>query len=377
MYSFPNLEPVRCSVSGSTKDIIPQIDKAIGGKRPPLLKAPFLDLLVESYFSIQSFCVLTKEGLISSAAAILRIALEQISIIKLLVKYPLARKSFEGLKYMKYRYKASDSINKETYLRSIKKLTNEKRINQFFDYGWYKYANCKDPSFKSICNAAGTSHVYEMVDTFLNQFSHGQQSIFQFRRAKPHLDMLFISSMLDHLFQLFTFLVGSTVKEFSEEVVTKEMSELFSLIRSLIFDIKTRVAESRLKTQVLERKEINYDIKTFKEVAFNSTEFLDLAKDHRVLYFHTQAYIRAARCTILLSIIKNNKDYAIEDFNDFKLLNLIGKYTFPILAYEKQDVLPMKPLFKIIDSIDDNFTFDKHPQEYGFVYSINTLLSLL
>ena len=360
-----------------SKDIIPQIDKAIGGKRPPLLKAPFLDLLVESYFSIQAFCVLVKEGLISSSAAILRVMLEQVSIIKILSENPLARKSFEGLKLLKYRYKGSDLKNREIILNSVKKLTNKKRINQFFDYGWYKFANCKDASFKSICEVAGTSKVYEMVDIFLNQFSHGQQSIFQFRRAKPGLDMLFISSMIDHLFQLFTLLVGSTVKEFGEVVVPKEMIQSFDLIRSLIFDIKTRISESRLKTLILSKKEINYSIASFKEVAFNSADFLDLAKDHRILYFQTQAYIRAARCAIIISVLNNNKDYTVEDFKDLKLANLIGKYQLPFSSYNQTDVLPLESLLKMIDSIDDDFTFAGHPLEYDFTYSINTLLSLL
>ena len=88
-----------------SKSVTKDFDEVFKKEKPLSIETPFIDLQVESYFSIQAFCVLMKEGLVSSACAILRIIIEQASIVSLLTKHEKARDLFYKIRQEKIKYR--------------------------------------------------------------------------------------------------------------------------------------------------------------------------------------------------------------------------------------------------------------------------------
>lgn len=362
-----------------SRNVIADIDKQYKSEKPKFEEIPYIDLMVESYFSIQSFCVLIKEGLISSASAILRIVLEQVSIVFLLSRNETAKKAFEEIKIEKQKYYSSDDAGKaiiEADLLQNKNIKSHK-IKQYFDYGWYKEAGCKGMNLKSICEAANTSAVYDMVDVLLNEFAHGQRSIFQFHRQNNGVDKWFITSLHLYLLQLFFALVSATVHEYGESVFSKENHNLITMTQALHFDIRSRMSERKLIDDLKKDDLSSYNTEHFLELIYQTMLLLDKAKDTREKYLLSQAYIRLVKQVITLDVYVKNRSKKPYDIDPINIGKLFEDYKPDLSGYHSNFVIPLDRLVEMLDMVDDDWGLGDNDIDYAFTHCVTNLLEVL
>ena len=363
-----------------SKNIIASIDTKLKEKNVKTIEAPYVDLMVESYFSIQAFCVLMKEGLISSATAIVRIILEQVSICYLLSKNKTAKEEFIRIKQEQNKYYLANDSEKEAIEKHICSVNgiNEHKIKQYFDYGWYKSAGCKTMNLKSICEASHTKHIYDMVDVVINGFVHGQRSIYQFHRLNNGLDFRFLNNLFRYLFDLFFFLVSATVEEYGENVIGDGNKKIYSMVKALYMDIKARQAEEDLLNRIKSKEKLDDDLNQYYELICNVLFMLDKASDKREKYLLSQAYVRLNRQVISISVLKAvNKSDCCDVIEPLTLVSLFERYKSVFDEYHANLVIPLPKLLEMIDIIDDDWGLGENDIDYAFTFSINSLLEAI
>ena len=362
-----------------SKNIIASIDTKLQEKNVKAIEAPYVDLMVESYFSIQAFCVLMKEGLVSSATAIIRIILEQVSICYLLSKNKTAKEEFIRIKQEQNRYYLASDSEKETIKNQICSNNDikEHKLKQYFDYGWYKIAGCKAMNLKSICEASHTKHIYDMVDVVINGFVHGQRSIYQFRRQNNGLDYRFLNNLYRYLFDLFFFLVSATVAEYDENAIGDDNKKIYSMVKALYMDIKARQAEEDLLNRIKSKERISDDLNQYYELIYNILFMLGKADDKREKYLLSQAYIRLSKQVIVISILMAVNKTDSYDIDTLETVPLYVKYKDIFDKYNANLVIPLPKLLEMIDIADDDWGLGEHDIDYAFTFSINTLLETI
>lgn len=362
-----------------SRNVIADIDKQYKAAKPKFEEIPYIDLMVESYFSIQSFCVLVKEGLISSASAILRIVLEQVSIVSLLSKNENAKRTFEEIKLEKQKYYSSDASGKviiEADLLQTKNIKKHK-IKQYFDYGWYKEAGCKEMNLKSICEAANTSAVYDMVDVLLNEFAHGQRSIFQFHRQNNGVDKWFITSLHLYLLQLFFVLISATVHEYGESVFSKENHDSIDMIQALHFDIRSRMSERKLVDDLKKDDLSAYNTEHYLELIYQTMLMLDKVKDTREKYLLSQAYVRLVKQVITLDVYIKHRSKKAYDIDPINIKKLFEEYQPDLSGYHSNFVISLDRLVEMLDIVDDDWGLGDNDIDYAFTHCVTDLLEVL
>lgn len=371
------LNEARNLVLDFSKNVIPDIDKKINERKPKQIEAPYYDLIVESFFSIQSFCILTKEGLISSASAIERIILEQVSISFLLSKNPEAKERFLQIKQDMVPYfiaNKENKKNKECEIREKYKL-GKVNLNNFSDYGWCITLGCKSMNLESICEKAGTSQIYETVKVFLHGFAHGQRSIHQFYRRRNGVDSIFITNLHLDLFQLFYKLLDTTVTEFGDDVISKENDDRFKMVESLVFDIKARLTENMFKQSLAKKDLRDFDARKFYVVFASIAELLNEYQDPREKYLLSQAYMRLAKLIIATVIIRGNDKLLVEKSDALCMSKLFKAYKPDISKLDSN--ISIDNLLEIMDRVDDDWSFNDDNIDYITAYCINDLIETL
>lgn len=362
-----------------SKSIIANIDTKLKEKNVKAIETPYVDLMVESYFSVQAFCVLMKEGLVSSATAIIRIILEQVSICYLLSKNKTAKEEFIRIKQEQNKYYLASDSEKDAIKNQICSSNGikEHKLKQYFDYGWYKTAGCKAMNLKSICEASRTKHIYDMVDVVINGFVHGQRSVYQFRRQNNGLDYRFLSNLYRYLFDLFFFLVSASVEEYGENVIGDGNKKIYSMVKALYMDIKARQAEEDLLSRIKSKERIGDDINQYYEFIYNILFMLDKADDKREKYLLSQAYLRLSKQVIVISsLIAANKTDSY-DIDTLETVPLYKKYKDVFDRYNANLVIPLPKLLEMVDIADDDWGLGEHDIDYAFTFSINTLLETI
>ena len=155
--------------------------------------APVIDLMVESFLTVYSFCILMFEGLISNASAILRILVEQVSSIVVVSKNPDVMSNYIAFYNKKKNYYGSTGDEHTKYRDKLIKEcghSNEYDIKNYLDYGWIRILN-KDKTQRSSTIIIKEAHLEEMIldiNEHLNAFAHGKRSIFDYAHKKDLVD---------------------------------------------------------------------------------------------------------------------------------------------------------------------------------------------
>lgn len=360
-----------------SKSIIADIDKILKERKPHSDETPYYDLIAESFFSIQSFCLLVKEGLISSACAILRIILEQASISYLLSKNPDAKTRFLQIKKDMIPYLVAnkeDKSKEESQIRQKYSL-NRLNIHNFFDYGFCVTLGCKSMNLKSICEKANTSKIYDMTTEFLHGFAHGQRSIHQFYRRRNGIDRIFINHLHLYLFQLFYKLLETVTTEFGECVVSKENNERFNMIECLVFDIRTRLSEDIFYQSIYKNDLNEHNVNDLYKIFVAVSRLLNFHKDQREKYLFSQSYMRLAKLIIANVLIKSSDELLVEKSNVLSMTELFKKYK-PLEIKEKH-LIDFYRLLEMMDAVNDDWSFNDDDIDYKVAYSINILIKTL
>lgn len=361
-----------------SKSIIADIDRILKERKPNSNETPYYDLIAESFFSVQSFCLLVKEGLISSACAILRVILEQVSISYLLSKNKDAKNLFLQIKNDMVSYLVADKNDQKIEGQKIRQkynLSDRLNIHNFFDYGFCISLGCKSMNLKSICEKAETTHVYDMTTEFLHGFAHGQRSIHQFYRRRNGVDRIFINDLHLDLFQLFYKLLDTVTTEFGESVINKENNDRYNMIECLVFDIRTRLAEDIFYQSINKGDLSEYNVNDLYEIFGASSRLLNLHEDQREKYLLSQSYMRLAKLTISTILIKSRKELLVDKSSILLMTKMFKKYK-PLAANYKY-LIDFDKLLEMMDSVNDDWAFNDEENDYMVAYSINNLIGLL
>lgn len=366
-----------------SKQAIPIIDSKIKKQKPLPLEYDFLDLFAESFFSIQSFCILMQEGLVSAAAAIVRIALEQISIISILSAYPKAKDAFFSVKKERNEYYTSDKNYQSDFKQKIneEKSVDTRKIKQYFDYGWCDMPNGKKAtSLKEICLIAETSEIYEMVDDFINSFSHGQLSIYRFRRISKDLSDAFVNSLFYCAGVLFFKLLGVFSRECdSKALFTEGNKAKHDLAYSVFAKLSAETNKSAVVAFAKEgTNKKGTNVKRLYQIIVKLVGMLDETSSLAEKYFLSQSYIMFSRQLIIV-ILKKLFTERFLFCDNFSLKNYADyfKNTTIEKEYGQTAALNIKDLFATIDSIDDRWVISNEEIDYYFTFSLNSLLTIL
>lgn len=358
-----------------SRKIISGIDKKIKERNPKSKEAPYYDLIAESFFSIQSFCVLINEGLVSSASAIERIILEQVSISYLLSKNEGAKKMFFEIKQDMIPYLVADKKDKKIEEEKIRTKYDLGKVNiqTFFDYGWIKTLGAKSIDLKSVCEKAGTTKIYEVTKEFLHSFAHGQRSIHQFYRRRNGVDRIFIRDLHCYMFELFYKLLDTITTEFGDDVITKENDETFTMIEAAVFDIRSRLSEELFFYRLADNNLSDFNPSDFYEMVFAIASILNITFENRRRLLLSQSYMRLAKIAIASAIIKGEKELLVEKNKALSMKELFKKYN-PKLSEEFKNLINLDRLLEIMDVVDDDWSFNDDEIDFHVAYCINMLI---
>ena len=130
----------------------------------------------EAFNSIRSFCVLLGNGVnITQSCAVLRMAIEETAIIRILEKYPQLIDSY--VEHFKFRFSIMHEKNQRDKIieHYENKIDKRSRALDYLDYGWIEEVS-KDYGFHSLVKIAGMDDeeykIYPWIDT-LNMWIHG------------------------------------------------------------------------------------------------------------------------------------------------------------------------------------------------------------
>ena len=367
-------------VNSFTNRIIEIIDSKLKETKPEIIEYEYIDLFVETFFSIKSFCVLMKEGLISSASAIIRIALEQSSIISLVSKSDTNKKAFLKIKKERNDYYCSGEDFQKQYEDTIKAKYRLKsiRIKQFFDYGWYEINGKPAMSLEPICQAAGFSEAYKLVDDIINSFAHGQISIFRLSRKRNGTDLSFVDRLFEIIGRIFFKMASILYRDYGSGYFNEADIKTIDMVYAISSDLTSRLFEKdliasinngTLKAEPIINNSISLNGLLLK---YNSTN------DVREKYLLSQTYIRYYKqivSAIACSIYEPINDSKIESIS---LGPIFGKHPLDsdlLSAYHLKAPIAMEDLINFLDSRNESWILSTDENSYLFCAQI--LLNLL
>lgn len=226
----------------------------------PQVYEPAIDMMIEAFLSLRSFCLLMQDGLISNASAILRVAIEQISSVYVFSTNPKALTSFLGFNKLKKDYYKSEGDEHKALKAQIAKACNyhsEQAIKEYLDYGWIKCVIDNVDNKRGATLIRETANFEEMsndIEDYLNSFAHGQSSMFPYFRAKKG-DKL-VSRIIMMSGKLFLALCYSKQELLVNSDITEDkFFDMYVNAKILYLDLNARATEEN----------INYIIKTTKK----------------------------------------------------------------------------------------------------------------
>lgn len=358
---------------------INSLDKKLKIIKPELIEYEFIDLVAEAIFSIRSFCLLMEDGLVSNASAIMRVIIEQITIVSLASSSVEKKEAFLRMKKERNMYYSSGEEYKKTYQTIIAKEKNIKRkVKQYFDYGWYEQNNKPVLDLKSMCEAAGFTEAYNLIEELLNSFSHGQVSIFRFKRNKSNLDKVYVSNLFHLLgvmfFKLCRILMDEYDDDFFEEADIKTIDMAFAISCNLdsYYYESTLIAGINSKELIhIKNLQPNIDLLNGLLRRFNKSNNINER------YLLSQTYLRYFKY-IFAAVVRSKhyvqNDYTIDSLAMKEVLLKCKPQTI-IDEYKRKTNKDINELANFIDSKDDFWCFSS--SDNNILMNIDILLKIL
>lgn len=367
-------------INSFTGRLIEIIDDKLKSTRPDIIEYEYIDLLVEAFFSIKSFCVLMKEGLISSASAITRNAIEQSAIVFLVSNNEKTKESFLRIKKERNAYYTSDEVFKKQYEDNVKKEYGLKqiKIKQFFDYGWYVKDGKPTMKLKPICVAADFSEAYDLVESVINGFAHGQISVFRLSRRNDGTDASFVDRLFEIIGRVFFRVVGILYRDFGDGYFNESDTKTIDMIYAISSDLTSRLFEKDVLDSInggaFKTKSIIKNSKSLNRLLlkYNSTN------DIREKYLLSQAYIRYYKqivAAIVCSIYKSTNDSKIESITIRRIIERHPLDKSLLSAYDSEAPINLNCLIDFLDSRNEHWLISA--DENIFLACAQALLNLL
>ncbi len=349
-----------------SKKAIEIIDKGNKRKRPQLIEYEYIDLVAEAFFTVQSFCVLMGEGLVSNASAVLRIALEQASIITLVSSNNSYKDAFLEMKREKNKYYSLSEEEQKEYRKSIKKQFGSDKVKQYFDYGWCKKNDKPAFELKTVCEFADLSDAHTLVEDVINSFAHGQISFYRLVRQNNGVDVTFINHLFSTIGFIFFRMVNVLPREYGKDVLSRSDKAEIDKAYALFSDFTSRFfEESTLKA--INEKEVRI-ISFFRNVHSLNQLLIkyDESIDYREQYFLSQAYIHYYRQIVAGYICHYYQTDETINLESISLRNIFAIFKpEPILQeFKKESSVDVNELLEYLDTRGNDWILSNEDQKY-------------
>ena len=328
--------------------------------------SPAMDLMVEAFLSIRSFCLLMFDGLISNASAILRILIEQVAAITVIARNTKAMSEYLKFQTIKKQYFGSDGEEHEKireYLinESGNKYKSESALKDYLDYGWIRVLN-NDKSKRGDRLIIKEAHLEEMIADIneqLNAFAHGQRSMFEFIRHKDLADK-HVSRIIMIAGKLFLFLCNAKRELLiNEDMPTDKHFKYYLNAKILFLDLNARSVNASIvdvakMTNNLDRN-IVYSLSTLDHMRglMYQSEL-----NYVQVNFVARAYVFNLINFMFMICYKlfNQKGDFLNGVNTFQdLINKVGIEKIDQYYKNPNSCIPLDRLIEMIDLIDDNW----------------------
>lgn len=329
--------------------------------------APLMDLLVESFLTVRSFCVLMFEGLISNASAILRILIEQVAAVTVLASKQNLIPEFLKFQNWKAKYYGStgeekDKIREYLFKESGYKKRKENPLKDFLDYGWIKalYKESNERGDKLIIKEAHLEETVVDIEEQLNAFAHGQRSIFQFVKHKDFADR-HISRITMVAGKLFLFLCHAKHELLENYPMSKDKHFHLYLDAKILFcDLNSRATNTNINQIIKSTNNLDRDI-------YNAIATLDHVRG--LMYSSELNYVEVnvlARAYILdlinlmymccFKMYSSEKNDYLDNVNCFsKLIDKVSFQKVDDLYNSIPHSIPLDKLIEMVNAIDDKW----------------------
>lgn len=136
------------------------------------------NLYLEGFKSLKAFCILIGNCLISQSHAVLRMAVENVSAVKILEEHPELLEEY--IEHLKFRFQIKDSkAQRKKIIEHYKEKISlgPRNALDYLDYGWISTISYKnDFGYHSFLKTAGLdkepNDIYQWIDT-INMWVHG------------------------------------------------------------------------------------------------------------------------------------------------------------------------------------------------------------
>ena len=231
---------------------------------------------------------------------------------------------------------------------------------------------------KPICEATDFSEAYDLIESIINSFSHGQISIFRLSRRNNNADLLFIDRLFEIISRIFFRMISILCRDFNDGGFNEDDKKTVDMIYSISSDLTSRLSEK----DTLES--INNGTIKAKPIIKNSISLnslllkCNLTDDIREKYLLSQAYMRHYKqivAAIVCSIYHSANNLEIEStclkhiFKRFPLDNSL------LSTYKSKASVDFDVLIDFVDSRNELWVFS--PNDSIYTSCAQILLNLL
>ena len=344
-----------------SKNMIDSLDRKIRIVKPKIIEYEFIDILAESIFSVRSFCLLMKDGLISSASAIMRIIIEQVAIVTAASLDSKTREAFLTVKQEKNDYlSGNDDFKKEFRNKIALEKGVIRKIKQYFDYGFCEKDGKTILELEQLCEITGLKEAYFVIDDIINSFSHGQISFFKFTRSNKEVAQKYISNLFRLLGLAFFRLTNLLIKEYGKDVFTEDDIRTIDMAFAISCNLDSYFLYDTLlasinSSNLLIVKEIPNNIATLNALLrkYNNSSNL------KELYLLSQTYIRFLKQVFAGAVRSRylpNDQIVIDSLNMKEILAKCCPITI-IDEYKNKTGQDIYELANYVDSRDECWMF--------------------
>lgn len=323
--------------------------------------APAMNLLVEAFLSVRSFCILMFEGLISNASAILRILIEQVSILNIICHDEKAMGEYLKFQGWKKRYYGSTGKDRQEGFEFLSNQCGKKTnnaIKNFLDYGWIRITN-PDKSNGGKTSIIKKAHLEETlvdIEEQLNGFAHGQKSIFEFHRNESLTDK-YVSRIVMIAGKLFIFLVyDKQVLLKDEQLSNDKYFDTYIEARIMFLDLNARAINERIIDYIKQSNNLDNTIKVaaggiqhMRGLIYSSE--ISLAQSNFVAKSYVLELINAT-VMVLYKLYSNERSDLFKEYKSLK--NLICSIGGNTIKEQYNSVAHTLSFETLIDEIDKN-----------------------
>ena len=360
-----NIDIISRLLIGFCDKQLERFDIALNEKKIDRKYTDYMNLLADSFLTIDSFAILFQNGLISNASVILRVAIEQISTAYVLSQNEEALNEFLRIRNLKRQFLSTSDENKKRELakniceqEGLPRGTEKnkyKELIRFFDYGWSRVIDDKTWNRDKVIKLAHLDDFIIDIEYLFNPFAHGQYSFFEFIRVdddRKYSNRIFLIGCI-----LFFKICGASVAFFKDTKVVEAENDIYFDIRTLTYEIMGDLMIEEFPNRIKQSDNLfnlllqyENDINYMVNIIYREETHPD---NKRRLGQSAFKYCQAACCGYLAIKYSLCEDFPLTKLNAFELIKIIGTDKIRELYYHKPSAYDFNSFLVVLSRIDD------------------------